>query len=62
MHGLNTQDVQGHEDFLKLLDERADISRRQRGLITGEHAYIYYRSLVSYSSFLSLEPHLYVRM
>lgn len=38
MHGLNTQEGHGDEGFLRLLDERADISMRQRGLITGEHA------------------------
>lgn len=38
MHGLNTQEGHGHEGFLRLLDERADIGTRQRGLITGEPA------------------------
>lgn len=38
MHGLNTQEGHGHEDFLRLLDERANIDERQRGLITGELA------------------------
>lgn len=35
MHGLNWQDAYGLDEFLKLLDERADIDGRQRGLITG---------------------------
>lgn len=38
MHGLNTQECHGHKGFLRLLDERADIGTRQRGLITGERA------------------------
>ena len=35
MHGLNWQDTHGLDGFLELLDKRADINGRQRGLITG---------------------------
>ena len=35
MHGPNWQDAHGLDGFLELLDERADIDGRQRGLITG---------------------------
>ena len=34
MHGLNWQDAHGIDGFLELLDKRADIDGRQRGLIT----------------------------
>jgi monolysocardiolipin acyltransferase len=33
--GLNKVETHGMDDFLKLLDERADVGRRERGLITG---------------------------
>ena len=35
MNVFNTQDTHGLDGFLNLLDERADITKRQRGLITG---------------------------
>lgn len=35
MHGPNWQDAHGLDGFLELLDERADIDGRKRGLITG---------------------------
>ena len=35
MHGPNWQDAHGLDGFLELLDKRADIDGRQRGLITG---------------------------
>lgn len=35
MHGANWQEAHGLDEFLKLLDKRADIDRRERGLITG---------------------------
>lgn len=35
MHGLNWQDADGLDGFLELLDKRADVNSRQRGLITG---------------------------
>ena len=34
-HGLNRQNAYGLDGFLELLDKRADINSRQRGLITG---------------------------
>lgn len=33
--GLNRVETHGMEEFLRLLDEREDVSRRERGLITG---------------------------
>jgi hypothetical protein len=35
LSGLSKVETHGMEDFLKLLDEREDIDRRERGLITG---------------------------
>ena len=35
MHGPNWQDAHGLDGFLELLDKRADIEDRKRGLITG---------------------------
>ena len=35
MHGPNWQDAHGLDGFLELLDKRADVGGRQRGLITG---------------------------
>ena len=35
MHGPNWQDAHGLDGFLELLEKRADIDGRQRGLITG---------------------------
>ena len=37
MHGPNWQDAHGLDGFLELLDKRADIDGRTRGLITGMH-------------------------
>lgn len=38
MHGTNTQEAHGLDGFLRLLDERADVDKRQRGLVTGKQA------------------------
>ena len=35
MHGPNSQRVYGLDDFLNVVDDREDISKRKRGLITG---------------------------
>lgn len=35
MHGANTQDSNGLDRFLELVDSREDPSRRKKGLITG---------------------------
>jgi len=35
MHGANTQETHGLNAFLDLVDERADVSKRRRGLLTG---------------------------
>lgn len=35
LYGLNTTEVNGQEEFLKLLEERLDHTSRARGLITG---------------------------
>lgn len=35
LSGLSKVETHGMEDFLKLLDEREDVDRRERGLITG---------------------------
>lgn len=37
LFGANKTEVHGLDGFLKLLDQREDISSRTRGLITGEH-------------------------
>ena len=39
MHVPNWQDAHGLDGFLELLDKRADIDGRQRGLITGMSIY-----------------------
>jgi len=38
MNGFNTQETHGLDGFLRLLDERADPEKRQRGLITGVYS------------------------
>lgn len=35
LFGLNRTEVHGLDDFLEVLDGRADIEGRERGLITG---------------------------
>lgn len=35
LFGLNRTEVIGLQEFLKVLDDRADPAKRQRGLITG---------------------------
>jgi len=34
---LNTQEAHGLNHFLDLIDEREDVTRRKRGLITGSY-------------------------
>ena len=36
MYGANSMETHGLDGFLNLVDERRDIDKRQRGLITGE--------------------------
>ena len=36
MYGANSMETHGLDGFLNLVDERQDIDKRQRGLITGE--------------------------
>lgn len=36
MYGLSHAEVHGLDEFTKLLDERADIDGRTRGLLTGK--------------------------
>ena len=38
MNVFNTQNTHGLDGFLGMLDERANIDKRQRGLITGTQA------------------------
>jgi monolysocardiolipin acyltransferase len=41
LSGLNRVETHGMDGFLKLLDERADVEGRERGLLTGRrHKYI----------------------
>ena len=35
MHGANSLEAHGLNGFLQLIDERGDIDKRKRGLITG---------------------------
>ena len=35
MYGANRPDVHGLEKFLQVLDDRKDVKKRERGLITG---------------------------
>lgn len=35
--GLNRLEVKGYDKFMRLLDEREDVSGRTKGLITGTH-------------------------
>ena len=35
MYGANYPDVHGLDKFLQVLDERKDVKKRERGLITG---------------------------
>ena len=36
MFGTNITEIHGLDGFLKLLDERKDVEKRTRGLITGK--------------------------
>ena len=36
MFGTNSTEIHGLDGFLKLLDERKDVEKRTRGLITGK--------------------------
>ena len=36
LFGLNRTEVHGLDDFLEVLDGRADVEGRERGLITGD--------------------------
>ena len=38
IYGANSQETHGLDGFLELIDERADIDNRNRGLLTGEWA------------------------
>ena len=38
IYGANSQETHGLDAFLELIDERADIDNRNKGLITGEWA------------------------
>lgn len=40
MFGANTTEVHGLDGFLRILDQRKDPGRRERGLITGNAGYI----------------------
>jgi monolysocardiolipin acyltransferase len=37
LYGLNTVEVTGLQRFLDILDQRKDVDKRQRGLITGKY-------------------------
>jgi hypothetical protein len=51
---LNTTKVHGLDGFVRLLDERKDVSKRQRGLITGNYTHEYVDSCeLMFSSFES---------
>lgn len=39
LFGASRTEVRGLDGFLRLLDERADVGRRERGLITGRYRY-----------------------
>lgn len=39
IYGANSMETYGLEGFLKLIDERYDIEKRQRGLITGKRCF-----------------------
>lgn len=45
-HGPNWQDVHGLDGFLELLDKRADVDGRQRGLITGMRQRVVYKAMM----------------
>lgn len=38
--GLNRLEVKGYDKFMRLLDERADVNGRTKGLITGVYSLI----------------------
>lgn len=39
LYGLNTVETKGLDRFLKILDKRKDVDKRERGLITGGFLY-----------------------
>lgn len=57
--GLNRLEVNGWEGFQKLLDERANVGARQRGLITvSNHTSVYVRTCPNFSLLHPLPPYL----
>ena len=51
LYGLNTTEVHGLDRFLGLLDQRADVGARQRGLVTvSNHVSVYARRAICTSS------------
>jgi monolysocardiolipin acyltransferase len=38
--GLNRLELKGYDKFLRLLDERADVNGRTKGLITGMYSFV----------------------
>jgi hypothetical protein len=54
LSGLSRVETHGLEGFLKLLDEREDVGRRERGLVTGMQQH---SGVLGYLTFASIEPH-----
>jgi hypothetical protein len=57
LSGLNRVETHGLEGFLKLLDEREDVDKRERGLITGMQQH---SGISGYLTLASIEPHIRV--
>jgi len=43
--GLNRLEVKGYDKFMRLLDERADVNGRTKGLITGVYSFLCFAKL-----------------
>jgi monolysocardiolipin acyltransferase len=57
LSGLSRVETHGLEGFLKLLDEREDVDKRERGLITGMQQH---SGVSGYLTLASIEPHIRV--
>ena len=61
MFGANNTDVYGLDQFCQLLDDREDVDRRERGLITGDDSVRNHGSAFVADHAYSLQSYEYVR-
>lgn len=57
LYGANRTAVVGLDDFLAVLDRRADLGKRQKGLITGEKPTVVSPTRADADRAYSIQPH-----